>query len=142
MKTRQKTRTPTMEMDLEFEERACARVAKMMIINSSPYIRFRPTMSASQPKPTWPRTVPPDVATLMAVSELLGIFPLLDWKKTTPSMELTRLMAKRSYASVKKPTPATTIARTWYHPKGALSISAKARRRRSLGSATWANWLW
>jgi hypothetical protein len=39
---------------------------------------------------------------------------------------------------VKKPIPATTQARTWYQPKGALSISARARRRRSLGSAMWA----
>jgi hypothetical protein len=30
------------------------------------------------------------------------------------------------------------MARTWYHPNGALSISASASLRRSLTSATWA----
>src|SRR5437762_7538871 len=38
--------------------------------------------------------------------------------------------------------PATTTARMWYHPNGALSISAKASRRRSLGSTMWAKSLW
>lgn len=47
-----------------------------------------------------------------------------------------------SYESVKKPIPATTQARTWYHPNGALSISASARRLRSLGSWMWAKSLW
>src|SRR5271167_4841389 len=31
--------------------------------------------------------------------------------------------------------PATTMARMWYQPNGALSISASARRRRSFGSS-------
>lgn len=37
-----------------------------------------------------------------------------------------------TYASVKKPTPATTQTFTWNHEKGALSISARAARLRSL----------
>jgi hypothetical protein len=74
MSTRQKMRTPTMEIEGESELSACARVAKMMRINSRPYILLRPTMSASQPNPTCPSTVPPLVATLMAVSEEDGIW--------------------------------------------------------------------
>ena len=38
----------------------------------------------------------------------------------------------RSYASVKKPVPATTTARMWEKPIGASSIVAKAALRRAL----------
>jgi len=80
--TRQKTITPTREIPGELEARAWARVAKMMMMSSRPYIFLRPTMSARIPKPSCPRTVPPDVATLMAVSALVGMAPpfFLPWK--------------------------------------------------------------
>jgi hypothetical protein len=100
MMTRQKMSRPTMEIAGESEESDWARVATMMMISSTPYIFLRPTTSARKPKPSWPRTVPPEVATLMAVSELEGILPFLgpalSCQKTTPSMALARLMAKMS----------------------------------------------
>lgn len=46
MRTRQKMMSPTIETACEDEERACARVENMIMINSSPYIRLRPTTSA------------------------------------------------------------------------------------------------
>ncbi len=69
---------PTIEIPGESDESAWASVAKMIMISSSPYIFLRPTTSAKYPKPSCPMTVPPDVATLMAVSELGGIVPALD----------------------------------------------------------------
>ena len=90
----------------------------MIKMSSMPYIFLRPTMSARIPKPICPTTVPVDVATLMAVSALEGIFPG-EWvaflngelglvlrsvgcaycQNTTPNMETTMLTANRSYAS-------------------------------------------
>ena len=67
MRTRQKIITPTIDMEGELEVRAWASVAKMMMINSRPYILLRPTISARAPKTTWPITVPPDVATYQEV---------------------------------------------------------------------------
>lgn len=64
-----------MDMARESEDRAWARVEKMMIISSMPYMRFRPMRSASHPKNSWPMTVPPEVDTLIAVSALEGILP-------------------------------------------------------------------
>lgn len=68
-----------------------------------------------------------------------------------PSDALVPLKAQRSNGdlmamlrrtlSVMKPIPPMAMVRTWYQPKGTLSISARARRRRSVGSAMWANWL-
>lgn len=77
----------------------------------------------------------------MALSELVGILPT-PGKWLMPTMMVSMLTQKMSYESVKKPTPATRQARTWYHPKGAASISARARRRRSLTSVTWTKSLW
>lgn len=57
---------------------------------------------------------------------------------TIPNIIVRRDTQKMSYESVKKPVPATRMARIWYQPKGALSISASARRRRSFGSSMWA----
>lgn len=59
----------------ELDDRLWASVEKMMIMSSSPYIFFLPTTSASMPNPTWPLTVPVDVATLIAVSLASGILP-------------------------------------------------------------------
>jgi len=75
MITRQKMMMPTIVMPGEAEDRAWASVAKMMNMSSMPYMRLRPTMSARMPKPTWPMTVPPAVATLIAVSALTSIEP-------------------------------------------------------------------
>jgi hypothetical protein len=80
-------------------------------------------------------TVPAEVDSLIAVSCSVVSLPL--WY-TMPNMMVRSDTQKMSYESVKKPVPATTMARTWYQPKGALSISASARRRRSLGSSMWA----
>lgn len=82
-------------------------------------------------------TVPPDVETLIAVSEWGGMVPwdFEFWKKDIPIMAVTKLIAKilihplaqllvnkirprkdvcvlTSYESVKNPIPATTQART------------------------------
>lgn len=92
----------------------------MIKMSSMPYIFLRPTMSARIPKPICPITVPVEVATLMAVSALEGIFPG-EWvvflngelglvlrsvgcaycQNTTPNMDTTMLTAKRSYASTR-----------------------------------------
>src|ERR1700733_1844181 len=153
----QKTMTPTNDRLVDDAVKDCARVAARMIMSSIPYMRFRPIQSAIYPNTTCPITVPTEVATLMAVSLLVGITPLEVCQNTRPSIAVVRLIAKiwkhpesagvlrqqareiphTSYASVKKPAPATTTARTWYHPKGDLSISASNKRRRSLGSRMW-----
>lgn len=75
MITRQKAMMPTMLMEGELLERDWARVAKMMMISSRPYILLRPTMSARMPKPSWPTTVPAEVDSLMVVSEGVGMVP-------------------------------------------------------------------
>ena len=85
--------TPTIVIPGEAAERACARVAKMMMMSSRPYIFLRPTISARIPKPNWPMTVPPEVETLRAVSAEDGMAEL---KYTTPIMAVTRLIAKIS----------------------------------------------
>ena len=41
-------------------------------------------------------------------------------------LQLVQYVELTEYASVKKPIPVTTASRTWYHPKGALSTSARA----------------
>lgn len=97
MITRQKMMRPVMETATEGELNAWASVAKIMMINSSPYIFLRPTTSARYPKANCPMTVPPDVATLIAVSLLGGMVPALEeCQKTIPNMAVTRLMAKMS----------------------------------------------
>jgi len=87
---------PVIDMAWEGADKAWARVAKMIMISSSPYIFLRPTTSARYPKPSWPMTVPPDVETLIAVSEWGGMVPwdFESWKKDMPNMAVTRLMAK------------------------------------------------
>jgi hypothetical protein len=82
--------TPTMFMEGELEVRAWARVAKMITINSRPYILFRPTTSARAPNPSCPTTVPAEVATLMAVSEFVGMTPLDFGQYTTPNIVVRR----------------------------------------------------
>ena len=72
MSTRQKIITPTIDMEGELDDKAWARVAKIMMISSSPYILFRPTISARIPNPTCPMTVPPEVATYWSVRGSLG----------------------------------------------------------------------
>jgi len=68
----------------------------MIMISSSPYIFLRPTTSARYPKPSCPITVPPDVETLIAVSEWGGRVPcdFESWKKDIPSIAVTKLIAK------------------------------------------------
>ncbi len=51
--TRQKIMTPTISIARELEDKDWARVAKMMIMSSSPYILLRPTMSARAPNPNY-----------------------------------------------------------------------------------------
>lgn len=65
-----------METAGELDDKAWIRVVTIMMISSTPYIFFRPIQSAMTPNPTWPTTVPQEVATLMAVSSWLEILPL------------------------------------------------------------------
>ena len=53
----------------------CAKVERIMIANSTPYILRLPKTSASHPNPSWPATAPPAVAALMAVFTFVGSVP-------------------------------------------------------------------
>ena len=95
MRTLQKTMIPTSDIARDDALRDCARVAARMIMSSTPYMRFRPSQSAMYPKTSCPITVPDDVATLMAVSLLLGIMPLWEvCQYTRPSIAVVRFIAK------------------------------------------------
>lgn len=121
--TRQKVNSPVELIDWLGLASAQLRVEKMMIPNSIPYIRLRPNTSANHPKRTWPMTIPPLVEALRAWFTGDGSVPLFPPKpfaaldggpdqKVSPRKVVTRLMAKMSYESRKKPTPATATART------------------------------
>src|SRR5271170_7655403 len=92
--TLQKTMTPTSDRPVDDAVNDCARVAARMIISSIPYMRFRPIQSAIYPNTNCPITVPTEVATLMAVSPLVGITPLEVCQYTRPSIAVVRLIAK------------------------------------------------
>jgi hypothetical protein len=94
--TLQKTMTPTMLTAGDALHRDSARVAVMMIINSIPYIFFRPSRSARYPKTIMPKTVPTFGATFMRFDASDGMFPLLcgSCQYTIPIIDITRPMAK------------------------------------------------
>ena len=77
------TRSPVMPMAGEGPVIHCSSVVSVMMSNSYPYMRLRPTTSANEPKKSWPRSVPADVTTFIDVSLLCGILlPLLGSSKS------------------------------------------------------------
>lgn len=73
----------------------------------------------------------------MALSAETGI--VWELEKASPVMVVIELALNRSYASVKKPVPATTTARMWEKPTGASSLVAKAALRSALLSPSGAS---
>lgn len=137
IRTRQNSNRPAEPMDGLLEAKAQLKVPKMIIANSTPYIRLRPralhyssatiyhrnkmTYSASHPNTTMPIIIPALVAAFKAWLVVSGKTPLLPPKpfttssplqKTMPKSIVIRLMENMSYESRRKPTPATNIART------------------------------